>query len=129
MIFYLLYSIKARDEAHSKWYIPEYEIPGGIENLDIEKHKTFEYTTKTDGRKIFVYDNLFSKELLDHLRSFVLKYGTYFYDDSIDSTSDNVQWVAGFLLAPYIQSPYWKIIQKVNLITILKYQSYPMMHY
>ena len=68
-----------------------------------------------DGRKIFVFDNLFPKELLDHLRSFVLKYGSYFYDDSIDSDSDNVQWIAGFLLKPYLKSPYWKIVKKVLL--------------
>lgn len=101
-----------RDEAHEKWNIPNYEIPnGGINNLDIEKHKKFEYTTE-DGRKIFVFDNLFPDDLLDHMRKFVLEYGTYFYDDSIDSDSDNVQWVAGFLLDPYVKSPYWKIIQK-----------------
>jgi len=94
--------------------MPEYQFPG-LDQLDIDKHKKFEYTTKRDGRKIFVFDDLFPKEILDKLRTFVLKYGTYFYDDSIDNESDNVQWVAGFLLDPYIKSPYWKVISKVNI--------------
>lgn len=62
-----------------------------------------------------MYDNLFPVELLDHLRNHVLKYGTYFYDDSIDSESDNVQWIAGFMLKPYLLSPYWKVVKSVSV--------------
>ena len=54
----------------------------------------------------------------------MLKFGTYFYDDSIDNHSDNVQWVAGFLLDPYIKSPYWKIIQKVSFIHNILFPTY-----
>ena len=107
-----------RKKAYEDWYLPDYKLPNGESFVapDPSKHKIFEYTTKTDGRKIFVFDNLFPKELLDHLRSFVLKYGSYFYDDSIDSDSDNVQWIAGFLLKPYLLSPYWKVVKKVCII-------------
>ena len=108
---------QTRDEAHQKWNLPDYQLPNnGIDDIDIDKHKKFEYTTKTDGRKLWVFDDLFPQETLDHLRSFVLKFGTYYYDDSIDGESDNVQWVAGFRLDPYIKSPYWKIISKVSIL-------------
>lgn len=109
-----------REYSYKNWYLPEYKLSkdAPFTAPDPAKHKVLEYTTKTDGRKIVVFDGLFSENLLDHLRGFVLKYGTYFYDDSIDSSSDNVQWIAGFLLNPYIQSPYWKIIRKVNAYDI-----------
>ena len=112
--------MKERKEAYAKWFLPDYKLPNGepFSPPDPEKHKVFEFTTKTDGRKIFVYDNLFSEDLLAHLRAFVLKYGSYFYDDSIDSESDNVQWIAGFLLNPYIKSPYWKIVQSVSMLVL-----------
>ena len=118
--------------------MPDYNFPEGksIEQLDIDAHKTKEYTTQTDGRKIFIFDDLFPKDILDGLRSFVLKYGTYFYDDSVDSDSDNVQWVAGFHLDPYIKSPYWQIIQKVydnkssrNGDTAKPFEQIPIMHF
>ena len=61
-----------------------------------------------------VYDNLFPEELLDHLRDHVLKYGVYYYDDSTsDPTSDNVQWIAGFPLQEFVESPYWSILKEV----------------
>ncbi len=66
------------------------------------------------GDRLYVFDNLFPVELLDHVRAYVLKYGTYFYDDSIDSDSDNVQWIAGHDMYRYIESPYWKIIKAVR---------------
>ncbi len=66
------------------------------------------------GEKIFVFDDLFPVDLLDHMRAHVLKYGTYFYDDSIDDESDNVQWIAGFDMPLYTKSPYWKIIHAVR---------------
>ncbi|XP_057303752.1 uncharacterized protein LOC130641105 [Hydractinia symbiolongicarpus] len=111
----LLQYRKDREYSYKNWYLPQYKLSEDepFTAPDPAKHKVLEYTTKTDGRKIVVFDGLFSKDLLDHLRGFVLKYGTYFYDDSIDSSSDNVQWIAGFLLNPYIQSPYWKIIRKL----------------
>lgn len=66
------------------------------------------------GEKIYVFDDLFPKDLLDHMRAHVLKYGTYFYDDSIDEESDNVQWIAGLDMPMFLKSPYWKIIRAVS---------------
>ena len=48
------------------------------------------------------------------MRAHVLKYGTYFYDDSIDEESDNVQWIAGLDMPLFLKSPYWKIISAVS---------------
>ncbi len=62
-----------------------------------------------------MFDNLFPIDLLDHMRAHVLKYGTYFYDDSIDSESDNVQWIASLDMPMYLESPYWKIIKAVGV--------------
>ena len=72
----------------------------------------------SQGEKIFVFDNLFPKDLLDHMRAHVLKYGTYFYDDSIDEESDNVQWIAGLDMPLYLKSPYWKIIHAVSFLFV-----------
>ena len=54
------------------------------------------------------------------MRAHVLKYGTYFYDDSIDEESDNVQWIAGLDMPMFLKSPYWKIIHAVSVQVILK---------
>ena len=54
------------------------------------------------------------------MRAHVLKYGTYFYDDSIDEESDNVQWIAGLDMPLYLKSPYWKIIHAVRCLFFVK---------
>ena len=109
---------KDRLKAVENQFLPDYKLPNGepFTPPDPEKHKVFEFTSKTSGRKIFVYDDLFPQDMLDHLQGFVLKHGSYFYDDSIDSESDNVQWIAGFLIDPYVKSAYWKIVQRVSFI-------------
>ena len=56
-------------------------------------------------------DDLFPKDLLDHLRAHVLKYGTYFYDES-----NNVQWIARLNMQLFLKSPYWKIIHAVSCL-------------
>ena len=103
-----------RTEAKRTWYLPDYKHLGDKPLVpNIADHVVANYST-LQGDKIFVFDNLFPTELLDHIRNHVLKYGTYFYDDSIDEESDNVQWVAGFLMQEYILSPYWKIVKEVR---------------
>lgn len=78
------------------------------------RHKVSEHTS-VQGKKILVFDDLFDKEDLDKLRAFILKHGTYYYDDSDlgDDDSDNVQWIAGFEINDYIQSRLWNIMQQV----------------
>ena len=66
------------------------------------------------GKKIVTFDGLFSKHDLDNLRSAILNYGVYYYDDSYDNESDNVQWIAGFKIDHYIKSNLWKITQEVR---------------
>ncbi|XP_065060932.1 uncharacterized protein LOC135688140 [Rhopilema esculentum] len=102
-----------RLEAKKTWYLPDYEETDDKPLVpDVSKHLFANYST-LKGEKIFVFDNLFPKDLLDHMRAHVLKYGTYFYDDSIDEESDNVQWIAGLDMPLYLKSPYWKIIHAV----------------
>ena len=90
-------------------------LPGKI---NIGSHKVAEHQSLT-GKKIFVFDGLFEQEDLDKLRSVILKYGTYYYDDSEDSTSDNVQWIAGFPINSYIKSRLWNITHQVNCFILI----------
>ena len=102
----------------TKWPGPDYQLPNGntLNPVHPEQHQVLEFTTKTEKRKISVYDNLFPKVLLDRLRDHVLKYGVYYYDDSVDASSDNVQWIAGFKLDAFVESPYWPVLKKVICI-------------
>lgn len=67
-----------------------------------------------EGKKIFVFDGLFTRETLDHLRSIILNYGVYYYDDSYDEESDNVQWIAAFNVDEYVRSRMWGITREVS---------------
>jgi len=60
-----------------------------------------------------VFDGLFAKEDLDALRTQTIKYGKYFYDDRLDSQSDNVQWIAGFNVDRFVNSRFWPVIHQV----------------
>eukprot|EP00794_Sanderia_malayensis_P015297 gene15297-16874_t len=100
-------------EAKKSWYLYDYkETPEKPLVPNVADHVVGNYSTQK-GEKIYVFDDLFPVELLDHMRSHVLKYGTYYYDDSIDQDSDNVQWIAGLDMPDYLKSPYWKVIQAV----------------
>ncbi|KAM7447370.1 hypothetical protein ABFA07_004382 [Porites harrisoni] len=81
--------------------------------INIAQHRVSEHSS-TEGKKIFVFDDLFDKEDLDRLRAFIFKHGTYYYDDSDDGDDggDNVQWIAGFEINDYIQSRLWNIMQQ-----------------
>ena len=106
---------QGRKTATKTWNVPNFKLLNGhpIEPPNPEQHQKLKYTTK-GGRNIVVYDNLFPEELLDHLRDHVLKYGVYYYDESTsDPTSDNVQWIAGFPLEEFVESPYWSILKEV----------------
>lgn len=83
-------------------------------SIDIDGKQVSKYQTK-DGKKIFVFDDLFDKSDLDQLRAVILKYGLYYYDDSEVDDSDNVQWIAGFSVDSYIKSRLWTITRKVNI--------------
>ena len=80
--------------------------------------------TSAEGRNIFVFDDLFGKEDLDWLRALILKYGTYYYDDSDDDPdSDNVQWIAGFDVDDYAKSSLWNKTHQVRHLYASKYTS------
>jgi hypothetical protein len=82
-------------------------------SIEVESKIVRDYQTK-EGKKVFVFDDLFDKKDLDMLRIVILKYGLYYYDDSDDGgESDNVQWIAGFAIDRYIQSRLWNITHKV----------------
>ena len=81
--------------------------------LDMPSHVVSHHKS-TEGRNIFVFDDLFVKEDLDRLRVVILKYGTYYYDDSDDDPeSDNVQWIAGFDIDDYVKSRIWNNTHQV----------------
>ncbi|XP_022090064.1 uncharacterized protein LOC110978974 [Acanthaster planci] len=82
------------------------------ETMDVGSHVTMKYQAK-NGKKIFVFDDLFSTEDLDKLRSFTVRHGHYFFDDSIDTDSDNVQWIAAFNIDDYVRSRMWNITRRV----------------
>ncbi len=62
-----------------------------------------------------MFDGLFTRDVLDHLRSVILNHGVYYYDDSYDEDSDNVQWIAGFDVDKYVQSRMWRITGDVSM--------------
>lgn len=81
-----------------------------------------------EGKKIFVFDGLFDNDTLANLRSLILSYGVYFYDDSYDKESDNVQWIAGFSVDKYVQSRMWEVTKKVKValgIWVISYACTP----
>ncbi|EDO45046.1 predicted protein [Nematostella vectensis] len=81
-------------------------------SIDFDSKKVAEYQS-SEGKKIFVFDDLYDKEDLDNLRAHILKYGVYYFDDSDDNESDNVQWIAGFNIDNYLKSRFWNITHRV----------------
>ena len=63
--------------------------------------------------QLAVFDGLFNKDDLDKLRSYTQRYGKYYSDDSVDLTSDNVQWIAGFPVNEFVKTKLWKVIEQV----------------
>ena len=68
-----------------------------------------------------MFDGLFTSDMLDQLRSAILNHGVYFYDDSYDKESDNVQWIAAFEVDKYVQSRMWGITRDVSMYLALNY--------
>ena len=62
-----------------------------------------------------MFDGLFTRDVLDRLRSVTLNHGVYFYDDSYDKDSDNVQWIAAFDVDKYVLSRMWGITRDVSM--------------
>ena len=60
-----------------------------------------------------VFDNLFTKDDLDALRTYTVKYGKYYYDDHLDMSSDNVQWIAAFDIKKFVSSRFWPVVHQV----------------
>ena len=85
-------------------------------DINVAQHQVSEHQS-TEGKKIFVIDDLFDRDDLDKLRAFILKHGTYYYDDTDlgDEDNDNVQWIAGFEIDDYVQSRLWNIMQQVRI--------------
>ncbi|XP_070560656.1 uncharacterized protein [Ptychodera flava] len=80
--------------------------------INVKEHFIQEYKS-SEGWRVVVFDDLFDKKDLDDLRKYTLKYGEYYYDDSLDSVSDNVQWIAGYEVKSYIKSRFWNITKQV----------------
>ncbi|KAI8479615.1 hypothetical protein Bbelb_426330 [Branchiostoma belcheri] len=104
-------SMEAERQAALKAPFVTTEKPG-IPNMDVQKHIIQEFYDSKDMKGV-VLDNLFDEEDLSALRTFTIKYGHYFFDDSIDLDSDNVQWIAGFPVESYVKSKMWNITSQV----------------
>nr|XP_026694880.1 uncharacterized protein LOC100186758 isoform X2 [Ciona intestinalis] len=83
-----------------------------VPTLDLDKHLTLHRTSKA-GEFVNVFDGLFSQADLDALRTYSIKYGKYYYDDHLDMSSDNVQWIAGFNVNKFANSRFWPVISQV----------------
>ncbi|XP_030842505.1 uncharacterized protein LOC753783 isoform X2 [Strongylocentrotus purpuratus] len=79
---------------------------------DVANCVTKNYTT-SQGKRLYIFDGLFNADDLMKLREFVPKHGKFYFDDSLDLDSDNVQWIAGFPIDSYVQGKMWTATQKV----------------
>ncbi|XP_039256913.2 uncharacterized protein LOC120333637 [Styela clava] len=82
-------------------------------SLDFNKHMTL-YRENRNGHFVAVFDGLFDESSLSLLRSWVIKYGTYFFDGSIDVDSDNVQWIAGINVDDFVHTQFWPVIKRMS---------------
>ena len=93
------------------------------EQINVETKLVSEAKSKA-GKKIVVFDDLFTRDVLDNLRSVILNYGVYFYDDSYEVESDNVQWIAAFDVDKYVQSKMWGITSDVSMSRAVSYSQH-----
>lgn len=80
--------------------------------INFDKHLSL-LRKNREGFRVAVFDELFPKSDLDELRTWTIKYGRYFFDDSLDVSSDNVQWIAGFNVERFVESRFWPVIRKM----------------
>jgi Rps23 Pro-64 3,4-dihydroxylase Tpa1-like proline 4-hydroxylase len=88
------------------------EPPESVKDLNIAEYETAQYATKK-GQKIFVFDGLFNETELAIVRSYIIDYGRYYYDDSLDHDSDNVQWISGYKVDAFVSTKFWGIVHQV----------------
>ena len=88
------------------------EPPESVKDLNMAEFETAQYATKR-GQKIFVFDGLFNETELAIVRSYIIDYGRYYYDDSLDHDSDNVQWISGYEVQAFVTTKYWGIVRQV----------------
>lgn len=82
------------------------------DELDLDKHLTL-YRKNKKNHFVAVFDGLFNEAALSTIRAWTIKYGLYFFDGSLDLSSDNVQWIAGINIHDFIETDFWPIIKKV----------------
>lgn len=116
--------INARKQQHYKKFVDEIRRPPTLlswvekhknkpaEALDLDKHLTL-YKKNKKNHFVAVFDGLFSEASLSTIRAWTIKYGLYFFDGSLDLSSDNVQWIAGMNVHDFIETDFWPIIRKV----------------
>ena len=83
------------------------------DEINVETRQIYEAKSQ-EGKRIVVFDDLFPNDVLNHLRSVILNYGVYYYDDSYNEENDNVQWIAGFKVDKYVQSRMWGTTWEVS---------------
>ena len=88
------------------------ESTSSVGEIDVAKYEINRYMTSTK-KGIIVFDDLFSKDELDRLRSYIISHGKYFYDDSLEADSDNVHWISGYPVDDFVRTTYWLKIRQV----------------
>merc|ERR1719354_132522 len=67
------------------------------------------------GKKMTVVDGVFDYDEIISLRSFVLNnHAPMYYDNSLDSDSDNVQWITGINAYEFVRTNMWKSVLKAT---------------
>ncbi|PIK54879.1 hypothetical protein BSL78_08216 [Apostichopus japonicus] len=107
-----LHHIEEKKNAERNMFHSMMDINGHYGNIDVANHVTKDYTG-TNGRKIYVFDDLFLRDDLLNLRNHVEDYGDYYFDDSYDEDSDNVQWISAINIELFIKSRLWKVVQRI----------------
>ncbi|XP_071486638.1 uncharacterized protein [Diadema antillarum] len=115
--------IEERTDARRKLFS---EMKGSeVKSLqDVRSRLTMNFTTH-QGKRVYVFDGIFNEEDLMKLRNFVPRHGHFYFDDSLDLDSDNVQWIAGFKIDDYAGSKMWPATRKVAQFVSGTDQWYP----
>ena len=83
---------------------------------DVASYKTRVFHDSA-GRQIVIYDNLFSLEEINRLRTDLVKLYSSFlyqpYDEGAFEDNDNVQWIIPSTVEDFVRSPLWKVWQNV----------------
>ena len=88
------------------------ESKSSVGEMNVAEYEINRYMT-SEKKGIIVFDDLFSKDELDQLRSHIISHGRYLYQDGLEWDSDNVQWITGYSVQDFVRTTYWLKIRQV----------------